>query len=213
MRRGPQARSPRPSPHRMSTGAHADATPGVRVACGMGVAGLGEATRPAGGPVGGGRARERRSVVGRMPRRVTVLLCLWLVSLSLWGSGCVKPLGYEPNPFLLGQLAPDEARAQLRITLLRALNPQVDEVTITEEFLTYRIYATPVVVRLFWGKIGGVEVFTNHAAFVQADGGAILAQLFFPTEADATHFADLMMSFRDAYLAHSSLRRLPPGSR
>lgn len=210
MRRGPQARRNRPSPHRGAPGAPADAALGIWWSAGTQVAGLGaEAIRPAGRPEGPGRARECLRGGGRRPRRSPVLLGLWLVSLSLWGSGCVKPIGYPPNVFLLNQLSLDEARAQLRLTLLRALNPHIEEVTITDEFLTYRIYPTPVVIRLFWGKIGGVEVFTNHVAFVQADEGAVLAQLVFPTEADATYFADLVMSLRDAYWAQQRQRRLP----
>jgi hypothetical protein len=85
--------------------------------------------------------------------------------------------------------------------LLRSINPQIDEVTVTEEFLNYRIHPTTTVIRLFFGKVGSVEIFDNHAAFVRAHGGPFIAQLFFATAEDARMFADLLMSFREAYLA------------
>ena len=151
------------------------------------------------------------------------ILIACLVSFSLLCTACVQPTGYQPKTHLLQRLSREDAAERIRLVLLRASNPQIDEVTVTEEFLNYqihptpivvpgplptapflftsRMYQTPVVIRLFLGKVEGVEVFDNHAAFVRGPGGQFIAQFFFPTAEDAKIFADLLMSLREMYRA------------
>jgi hypothetical protein len=128
------------------------------------------------------------------------------VSLSLWVAGCVQPIAYHPDTTVLQRLSRAEAAERIRYVLLRAINPQIDDVTVTEEFLSYRVHPTTTIMRLFFGKVGGVEVFDNHAAFVRADGGPFIAQLFFATAEEAKIFADLLMSFREVYRAQRAER-------
>ena len=140
-------------------------------------------------------ASRRRILI----RHFVLLSCI--VSLSLLCTACVQPISYQPNTNLLARLTREEATERIRLVLLRASNPQIDEVTVTEEFLNYRIHPTPIIIRIFFGKVAGVEVFDNHAAFVRDPGGQFFAQLFFPTADDAKMFADLLMSLCKVYRA------------
>ncbi len=133
-------------------------------------------------------------------------LLLWSMSLSLWVAGCVQKITYHPDTTLLQRFSRAEATERIRHVLLRSINPQIDEVTVTEEFLNYRLQATIIILRLYFGKVGGVQLFENHAVFVQADGGQYIAQLFFATAEDAKLFADLLMSFREEYRAQGDRR-------
>ena len=134
-----------------------------------------------------------------------LVLSLCFLSFSLPLTGCVQSIHYQPNTNLLQRLTRAEATEQIRNILLRSINPQIAEVSVTEEFLNYNIHPTTITIRLFFGKIGSVEVFDNHAAFVRAPGnGPFIAQLFFSTAEDAKMFADLLMSLREMYLAKKS---------
>lgn len=128
-------------------------------------------------------------------------LLLWLMSVSL--AGCIQPVAYKPNPTLLQQLSRDEATDELQRVMLRAISPQVDEIRVTPDVLHYRLSLFPGAGRLYFGKIQRLEVFVNHTVLVRAYGNVVLAKMVFPTADDAVLFADLLLSFRDMYLAQS----------
>ena len=139
-------------------------------------------------------------------RRFTRLLALYLLGgcLSLGITGCVQPIDYQPNTILLQELTREDATTRIREVLRRSINPHITEVTVTENFITYNIHPTTVGIKLFFERIKGAQVFDNHAVFVQDISGSYSAQVFFSSAEDAKTYADLLMSFREAYIAQQA---------
>jgi hypothetical protein len=126
-----------------------------------------------------------------------------LLLYALCMAGCIQRVTYQPDPTLLRDLSREEAAKEIHRVLLRAISPQVDEVKVTTDFLSYRLYPSPLVWRLYFGKIQRVEVYENHAVLVRAYGHVVIGKLVFANLDDATLFADLLISFRDTYLAQA----------
>lgn len=132
--------------------------------------------------------RERRWAVVRF------LLC----ALGLLGTGCIPSLNYQPNDRIVETLGVDVARERLRETILRAVSPPIQTMTLTNEFLEYKWH--PLVgTQINFVNLSRVEIFENHTVFIRGAGDQILSILRYGTEQDAKLFADLLMGFRGRY--------------
>jgi hypothetical protein len=87
-------------------------------------------------------ALSTRAVMKEFPIRRA---CKWrfihlllLCSLGLLAAGCVALLDYQPNDRLLDALGVDVAQERLRQTVLRAVSPPIQTVTLTHESLGYK---------------------------------------------------------------------------
>lgn len=128
---------------------------------------------------------------------------------GLLGAGCIAVLDYQPNERALDELGIDTARERLRETLIRAVNPPVQTVELTNETLTYKWH--PLVgIQIFFIKLSRVEVYENHVVFLRGAGNEILGTIIYGTAQDAKLFADLVMSFRARYLQRREA--LPPSA-
>jgi hypothetical protein len=83
----------------------------------------------------------------RVTALATLLCCLL---------GCAYRLDYQPSATRWQSRSREEAVAAMRTVLFCDRTPQIDDVTITEEFLNYRLHPTTVVLRLFFGKMGDI---------------------------------------------------------
>jgi hypothetical protein len=140
---------------------------------------------------------------------------MFAVLLGVSITGCV-PTDYQPDVSMAHKLGVEEARQRLRETLLRSVEPQVIEVSVTNEGLSYR-YKEVRRVRgvipfgpLGWGdsqekllaftNVSKVDVFDNNVVYVRGAGGQVIAQIACASPQDARAFADLLMSLRTQYL-------------
>lgn len=142
------------------------------------------------------------------------------LGLCLLAGGCASAVPYEPKETVLEDVAPEEARSRLEAIVLRSAAPTVTSVDVGAEQLAYRYehiirsaFGVPsgTVERsreLPWVSIRRVEVFDDHTVDVRGD--RLMARLRFHTAADATGFADLVMSFRSRRLYGE--RRAEPSS-
>jgi hypothetical protein len=89
-----------------------------------------------------------------------------IYALGLLGTGCVASLNYQPNERILDTLGIDEARERLRETLLRAVSPHMQTMTLTNEALEYR-WHPQVGTHIHFITLSRVEVFDNHVVFVR----------------------------------------------
>jgi S1-C subfamily serine protease len=133
---------------------------------------------------------------------VFFLMC----ALGFLSVGCVASLNYQPNEHMLDTLSVDEARERLRETLLRAVSPRMQTITLTNESLEYR-WHPQVGTHIHFITLSRVEVFDNHVVFVRGAGDQILSVIHYGTEQDAKLFADLLMSFRVRYLQRREARQ------
>ena len=135
--------------------------------------------------------RERSRTVVRF------LLC----TLGLLGAGCIASLHYQPNDRIVETLGVDVARERLRETLLRAVSPPIQTMTLTNESLEYKWH--PLVgTHINFVNLRRVEIFNNHTVFIRGAGDQILSILRYGTEQDAKLFADLLIGFRQRYFQH-----------
>jgi hypothetical protein len=135
-------------------------------------------------------------------RSLALLLCVGVV--SLLSSGCPTVVPYQANDTLITTLGVSQAKKRLQDTVLRAINPQMVEVEVTDDFLLYRFrqviagFPTGAVLenRLFFMNAAQVEVFANNIVNVRTAASHLLAQIVFGSAEDVQTFADLVTSFR-----------------
>jgi S1-C subfamily serine protease len=143
-------------------------------------------------------------------RLLELLLCCVL---GFLGAGCIALLDHQPNERILDTLGVDVARERLRETLLRAVSPRIQTITLTNESLEYR-WHPQVGAHIYFVNLSRVEVYENHVVFLRGAGNQILSTLHFGTDQDAKLFADLLMGFRGRYLqrreAQQTAVALPP---
>ena len=96
-------------------------------------------------------------------------------------AGCIAVLDYQPNERALDELGIDTARERLRETLIRAVNPPVQTVELTNETLTYKWH--PLVgIQIFFIKLSRVEVYENHVVLLRGAGNEILGTIIYGTD-------------------------------
>jgi hypothetical protein len=110
--------------------------------------------------------------------------------------GCPSTIQYQPNDSLVETMGVSQAQQRLTEVLLRAVNPKIDRVEITDEFLRYHLTATTYEIRLFFKDVNRVEVFNNSVVLVWGQNNAILIRPLFTNTQDAQTFADLVLSFK-----------------
>jgi hypothetical protein len=114
-------------------------------------------------------------------------------------------LDYQPNERTLDELGIDMARERLRETLIRAVNPPVQTVELTNESLTYKWHPLAGI-QIFFIKLSRVEVYANHVVLLRGAGNEILGTIIYGTDQDAKLFADLITTLR----GHASLPEASP---
>jgi len=148
------------------------------------------------------------------------LILVFIVGTS--STGCV-PMDYRPNERAVQHLGLPEAVQRLREILLRSVDPQVIDASVTNDGLSYRYKAmirTGLGIPVGWTdvqekliaftNVSKVEVFENHTVYVRGAGGQVIATLVCASDQDAKTFADLLMSFRGQYLRDRASFQSPP---
>jgi hypothetical protein len=83
----------------------------------------------------------------------TVDLCvLWLLLVcvvSALGTGCPSTVSHQPNEGVVDTLGMPQAQQLLKDTILRSVNPRVDDVEVTDDFMRYHLAGTTYDVRIF----------------------------------------------------------------
>jgi S1-C subfamily serine protease len=106
-------------------------------------------------------------------------------------------------------LGVDVAQEWLRETLLRAVSPPIQTITLTNESLEYKWH--PLVgTHINFVNLSRVEIFDNHVVFIRGAGDQILSILRYGTEQDAKLFADLLMGFRQRYVQRREVLQAAP---
>jgi hypothetical protein len=82
-------------------------------------------------------------------------------------------LHYQPNDQILDTLGVDTARERLRETLLRAVSPQIRNLTLTNEFVQWH----PGGVQIYFVNLDRVDVFENHVVHIRGAGNQILSTI------------------------------------
>jgi hypothetical protein len=136
--------------------------------------------------------------------RVLVLLCLGLG--SALAVGCATPVAYQPPPDLADPGDDETLQRRLRDTLLRVVNPPIDQATVTPDFFTYHLNLTTLESRITFENIHRVDVYEHKLVFVRGHGEQILAQFWFASLDDAKQFADLVMALRQRYLQRKAVK-------
>ena len=143
----------------------------------------------------------RRNLVipeGSTPsRQLWPLLWLCMSLLSVLSVGC-SPVERQPNNRLATEMGVPQAQQYLEEVLLRALNPPINAVEVTEEFVRVDVTNTTYQVRVFFNEVQRTEVFKNHLVILWGAKDRILFRPTFTNHQDAQAFADLMLSFRTA---------------
>ena len=138
----------------------------------------------------------RQSHHGSSRRLLTLVGLACLV--SVLSSGCQIALEYTPQDNLVAELGLDQAQQRLREILLRSVNPAVNAVEVTDEFLRYDLSNTTYQVRVFFKDIKRIDVYTNNVVVVWGAGSPepVLIRPLLANEQDARTFADLLYSLR-----------------
>ena len=132
---------------------------------------------------------------------------LWLLLAcvpSALATGCPTATSYQPREGMIDTLGVPGAQQLLRDTLLRAVNPRVDDVEVTDDFVRYHLAGTTYDIRLFFKDVQGAEIFNNNVVLIRGEDQRLLARPLLANAQDATTFADLMLSL--AQRARSSTR-------
>jgi S1-C subfamily serine protease len=136
-------------------------------------------------------------------RLITLFL---LCDLGLFSAGCVTLLHYQPNDHILDTFGVDVARARLRETLLRAVSPRIQNLTLTHEFVQWH----PGGAQIYFVNLARVDVFENHVVYVRGAGNQILSTIHYGTDQDAKLFTDLLMGFRKRYYERREVLQTAP---
>jgi hypothetical protein len=93
-----------------------------------------------------------------------------------------------------------QAKQRLKEVLLRAVNPKIDEVEVTDEFVRYHLTGTTYEIRLSFKDMHRVDVYGNHVVLIRDRQDGLLVRPLFANAEDAQMFANLMVSFRAHYI-------------
>jgi hypothetical protein len=135
------------------------------------------------------------------------LRVLWLLLVcvvSALSAGCPKAISYQPNEGMVDTLGVPQAQQLLKDTLLRSVNPRVDDVEVTDVFVRYHLAGTSYEVRIYFKDVQRAEVFNNNVVLIWGAEQRMLARPLLANAQDATTFADLVLSF--AQRARNSTR-------
>ena len=148
------------------------------------------------------------------PRVLWVFLVCVVSALHM---GCPSTISYQPNDGMVDTLGVPQAQQLLKDTLLRAVNPRVDEVEVTDAFVRYHLAGTSYEVRMNFKEVQRAEIFPNNVVLIWSGAPRLqapapyaapfteprmLARTLLANSQDAATFADLMLSF--ARRAHGS---------
>jgi len=144
------------------------------------------------------------------------LILIFIVGTS--GMGCAPMSDYHPNERAVQTLGMPEAWQRLRLVMLRAVNPQIQVVQLTEDGIVYSgtrmlpmFVQAPASRLMAFTNISGVDVYANHTVYVKGAAGQATDIFALASDEDAKAFADLLMSFRSQYLRDkTSFQALPP---
>jgi hypothetical protein len=126
---------------------------------------------------------------------IAVILCLGLVTVV--GGGCATTAtSYQPNERLVAELGPSQARKRLEEVLLRSVNPPINVVEITDDFVRVDLTNTTYQVRVFFKDVQRTEVFGNHLVVLWGSGDRVLFRPVLADTQDAQTFASLMVSWQ-----------------
>jgi hypothetical protein len=134
--------------------------------------------------------------------RVFWLLLVCVV--SILGTGCPRAVSYQPNEGVVDTLGMPQAQQLLKDTLLRSVNPRVDDVEVTDDFVRYHLAGTSYDVRIYFKDVQRAEVFNNDVVLIWGGDQRMLARPLLANTQEAKTFADLVLSF--ARQARSSTR-------
>jgi hypothetical protein len=135
------------------------------------------------------------------------LRVLWLLLVCVvsgLSAGCPRAVSYQPNEGMVETLGVPQARQLLKETILRSVNPRVDDVEVTADFVRYHLAGTTYDVRIFFKDVQRAEIFNNNVVLLWGGDQRMLARPLLANTQDATTFADLVLAF--AQRAHSSTR-------
>jgi len=130
-----------------------------------------------------------------------VIVCV----VSALSGGCLEPVPLQQPPSLPNTLSVSQAQQLLKETLLRTLNPQILNVEVTEDFVTYhyrQAVAWPPTGALSENRIallniGRVDAFTNNVVQIWTPSNILLGQLVFGNYQDPKMCANLLYFLRD----------------
>jgi hypothetical protein len=141
--------------------------------------------------------------VTRLAGPSSLLLCVAALA------GCPSTVPYKPQGGVLEEVDGGEARARLRETTGRAIEPPIVWVQVDDESLRYR-YREPVrgpfgiptgskerTQEVFYVNVRRVELWDNDWVYMYGVDQRLIAKLCFDSEQDARSFADLLTSFRE----------------
>ena len=140
----------------------------------------------------GGRRRDAL----RTRRRMGMFLVVLAAVVGMIGGGCGTAMKYQPNLQLIAELGVQQAQQRLQEILLRSVNPPINAVEITDQFVRVDLTGTTYQVRVFFKEVTRTDVYTNHLVVVWGSGTDILFRPVFGNEQDAMAFADLILSFQ-----------------
>lgn len=135
--------------------------------------------------------------------RTPILLALLALA------GCPSTVPYRPQEGVLREVNGSEARARLRETLGRAIEPPVQWVHVDDESVRYRykdIVRGPFGIptgslertqEVFFVNVRQIELWDNDWVYMYGVDARLIAKVCFDDERDARSFADLMTSFRE----------------
>ncbi len=143
-----------------------------------------------------------------LPRRaLRPSLVAALVACCLLGGGCIAKVAYQPNERLVQQLGLQRAEARFDEVVVRALDPPVDSVEVSDDGFTCVVqvgWPVPVFLKektYHFANIARVDLYENNKAFLIDYAGRELGIFLFGNPLDAQAFADLVMAFK-AHGAH-----------
>jgi hypothetical protein len=127
--------------------------------------------------------------------QLRVLWLLLMCVVSALGTGCPSTVSYQPNEGMVDTLGVSQAQQLLKDMLLRSVNPRVDDVQVTDDFVRYHLAGTSYDVRIFFKDVQRAEVFNNNVVLIWGVDQRMLARPLLANTQDATTFADLVLSF------------------
>jgi hypothetical protein len=137
-----------------------------------------------------GNSDEQTSTV-----ELRVLWLLLVCVVSAIGIGCPSTVSHQPNEGIVDTLGVPQAQQLLKDTLLRSVNPRVDDVEVTDDFMRYHLAGTAYDVRIFFKDVQRAEVYNNNVVLIWGGDQRMLARPLLANTQEATTFADLVLSF------------------
>jgi hypothetical protein len=143
------------------------------------------------------RRRTHRDVLRRRQGgRCWMTLTLLVGLLGIVVGGCMTAVSHQPNERLAAELGPPQAHTRLEEVLLRSVNPPINAVEITNDFVRVDLTNTTYQVRVFFKDVQRAELFKNHLVVLWGTGERILFRPVLADAQDAQTFADLMLSWQ-----------------